>query len=245
MMSNSHVIPRPASTLILTRDTASGLQVFLMQRSHQAVFMPGFFVFPGGVVEQVDASDSMRSLCQGLCDLEASRMLGVKQDGLAYMVAAIRESFEEVGLLLAHDNQGDYIEIAKPGDVEYYAGLRDRLNTEQLTFADVFHYRDLHIAVDRLAFFSRWITPVGYPRRYDTWFFVAAAPQRQIAVPDGQEAIDQLWITPAEALEQSRRGVLLLSPPTVSTLQEISAFATTDALLSHARRPRKVKPILF
>lgn len=243
-MSNLKVIPRPASTLILTRDTSTGLQVFLMQRSHQAVFMPGVFVFPGGVVDPMDASDTMLSLCHGLNDFEASRMLGVEQGGLAYLVAAIRESFEEVGLLLAHDPQGDYIEIAEPGDVEYYAGLRERLNTEQLTFADVFRYQGLRAAVDELALFSRWITPVGYPRRYDTWFFVAAAPERQIAVPDGQEAIDQLWITPAEALEQSRRGLLPVSPPTLSTLQEVSAFKTTAALLSHARRARTIEPIV-
>lgn len=167
-MPSSIVVPRPASTVILTRDSAAGLEVFLMQRSHQAVFMPGVFVFPGGVVDPMDACASMRSLCNGIDDIAVNRRLGVEQDGLAYLIAAIRESFEEVGLLLAHDNHGDYLEIAAPDDIAYYAGLRERLNAGQLNFADVFRPRGLSAAVEKLAFFSRWITPVGYPRRYDT-----------------------------------------------------------------------------
>ena len=243
-MPSSIVVPRPASTVILTRDSAAGLEVFLMQRSHQAVFMPGVFVFPGGVVDPMDACASMRSLCNGIDDIAVNRRLGVEQDGLAYLIAAIRESFEEVGLLLAHDNHGDYLEIAAPDDIAYYAGLRERLNAGQLNFADVFRPRGLSAAVEKLAFFSRWITPVGYPRRYDTHFFVAAAPERQIAVPDGQEAIDHIWISPAQALQQGGQDKLALSFPTISTLQDISNFASTEALLEYARQQDKIEPIV-
>lgn len=242
-MLNSKITPRPASTLILTRDASCGLEVFLMQRTQQAAFMPGYYVFPGGVVDPMDYSDSMLSLCS-IDDAEASRMLGLEQGGLAYVIAAIRESFEEVGLLLAHDTHGEYIEIAEAGDVEYYAGLRERLNSGQLTFADVFRTRGLSAAVEKLAFFSHWITPVGLPRRYDTRFFVAAAPELQTAVPDGQEAVDHVWLAPAEALELGARGELSLSLPTISTLRELASFTTTDALIKHARRPRIVQPIL-
>ena len=168
-------------------------------------------------------------------------MLGVEQGGLAYVIAAIRESFEEVGLLLAHDADGDYVEIAEPGDIEYYAGLRERLNAGQLTFADVFRSRGLQAGVEKLAFFSHWITPAGYPRRYDTRFFVAAAPERQIAVPDGQEAIDYIWISPVDALELGKLGKFPLSLPTISTLQELSAFETTAALISYARHQGQVQ----
>lgn len=240
-MAHLKITPQPASTLILTRDSASGLEVFLMQRTHQAVFMPGYFVFPGGMVDALDASASMLSFCTGVAESEASAMLGLEQGGLAYMIAAIRESFEEVGLLLAQDADGDYIEIAEPGDVEYYAGLRERLNAGQLTFADVFRSRGLNAAVDKLVFFSRWITPVGLPRRYDTHFFVATAPERQTAVVDGQEAIDHIWLTPAEALQRSKDGKLPLSLPTLSTLQEIAAFATSEALIQHARCSQRIK----
>lgn len=242
-MAHLKITPRPASTLILTRDSACGLEVFLMQRTHQAVFMPGYFVFPGGMVDALDASASMLSFCNGFAESEASAMLGLEQGGLAYMMAAIRESFEEVGLLLAQDATGDYIEIAEPGDVEYYAGLRERLNAGQLTFADVFRSRGLNAAVDKLAFFSRWITPVGLPRRYDTHFFVAAAPERQTAVVDGQEAVDHIWLTPAEALQRSQDGKLLLSFPTISTLQEIATFTSSATLLEHARCSQRVRSI--
>ena len=241
-MPNPKIALRPASTLILTRDTSFGLQVFLMQRTYQAVFMPGVFVFPGGAVESMDSSDTMLSLCSGIDDAELSCMLGIEQGGLAYVIAAIRESFEEVGLLLAYDAHGDYVEIAEPGDIEYYASLRERLNTGQLTFADVLRSRGLQAAVEKLTFFSHWITPAGHPRRYDTRFFVAAAPELQIAAADGQEVIDHIWITPVEALERGKRGELPLSLPTISTLQELSVFETTAALISYARRRGQVQP---
>lgn len=241
-MLNPKVVPRPASTLILTRDAACGLEVFLMQRTHQAVFMPGVFVFPGGAVDPADNSDTMLSLCNGVSDADVSEMLGMEQGGLGYVVAAIRESFEEVGLLLAHDPQGDYVEIAEPGDIEYYAGLRQRLNTGQLTFADVFCARGLSVAVEKLTLFSHWVTPAGLPRRYDTRFFVAAAPERQLAVQDDQEAIDHLWITPVDALKREKRGELPLSLPTISTLQELSVFDTTTALLNYSRNKRQIEP---
>ena len=215
-----------------------------MQRSHQAVFLPGFFVFPGRAVDPMDASEAMLSLCSGVDDADVSRMLGMERGGLAYVIAAIRESFEEVGLLLGHDRQGEYVEIAKSGDVAFYAGLRERLTSGQLTLAEVFRARGLSAAVDKLAYFSRWVTPVGPPRRFDTRFFVAAAPERQTASPDGQEAIDHVWIAPAEALERSRCGELALSSPTLRTLKELEAFETTDALITHARRPRQVRPTL-
>ncbi|HSH48806.1 MAG TPA: MBL fold metallo-hydrolase [Halomonas sp.] len=241
-MPTPNMPPRPAATLILARDTPSGLEVYLMQRTYQAVFLPGFFVFPGGAVDPVDASDAMLSLCGGLDDAQASRTLGMERGGLAYVIAAIRESFEEAGLLLAHDHRGDYVDIAEPGDVAFYAGLRERLVSGQLTLADVLRARGLSAAVERLAYLSRWVTPVGPPRRFDTRFFVAAAPERQTAVPDGREAVDHIWIAPAEALERSRCGELALSSPTLRTLKELAAFETTDALIKQARRPRRVRP---
>ncbi|MDY7219302.1 hypothetical protein TOI97_06950 [Denitrificimonas sp. JX-1] len=240
-MSKIIRVPRPAATLILTRDCASGIEVYLMQRTPQAVFMPGYYVFPGGAVDPLDSCASMQALCSGVSDAEVSRMLGIQRGGLAYMIAAIRESFEEVGLLLAHDANGDYVEIAQPSDVEYYAGLREHLNNGQLTLADVFRSRGLNAAVERLAFFSHWITPEGLPRRYDTRFFVAAAPLQQTPVPDGQEAVDHIWINPAEALARGERGELALSLPTRSTLQELSLFNTTQSLLEHTRYARQVQ----
>lgn len=236
--------PRPAATLILTRDSPAGVEVYLMQRTHRAVFLPGFFVFPGGSVDAMDSSEAMRALCGGIDDEEVSHRLGVEQGGLAYLVAAVRESFEEAGLLLARDRHGDYVEIARPGDVAHYTQLRERLATGQLSLVDVLHSRGLSAALDSLAYFSRWVTPVGPPRRFDTRFFVTVAPERQLSTPDGQEMIDQLWITPAAALKRSRGGELPLSSPTLRTLKELAAFETTAALMTQMRRPRQVRPML-
>ena len=242
-MPTPPMIPRPAATLILTRDTCAGLEVFMMQRTYQASFMPGFFVFPGGAVDPADHCETMLALCHGSQALDLNHQLGFGENGLAYAIAAIRESFEEVGLLLARNTEGRYVDIAQPYDIECYTRLREGLYSGQLTFAEVVHSQGLIAAVDQLALLSRWVTPEGLPRRYDTRFFVAAAPEQQIAVPDGQEAIDHRWIAPTQALALSDQGEMQLSLPTVTTLQDISTFTTTAALLSHARQQGSIEPI--
>lgn len=242
-MPTPPMIPRPAATLILTRDTCAGLEVFMMQRTYQASFMPGFFVFPGGAVDPKDSCDTMLSLCNGLDDVAVSGQLDFAADGLAYAIAAIRESFEEVGLLLAQDGAGRYVDITQPDAIECYTRLREGLYSGKLTFAEVVHSQGLIAAVDQLALLSRWVTPEGLPRRYDTRFFVAAAPEQQVAILDGQEAIDHRWIAPAQALALGEQGEMELSLPTVRTLHDISSFTTSAALLNYARHQGPIEPI--
>lgn len=242
-MTDSELAPRPASTLILTRDTPAGLEVFLMQRTYKAVFMPGVYVFPGGAVDADDEGEELLALCNGVDVAAANRMLGVARGGLPYLVAAVRECFEESGLLLARDLHGRPVEICQPDDVEAYAALRARLCAGEMTLIDLCRYRGLTIAVEELAFFSHWVTPVGPPRRYDTRFFVAVAPAGQTASHDGAETIDHVWIRPEEALERSRRGTFPLSSPTIRTLKTLTSFPTTAALMDYARRPREIEPV--
>lgn len=238
-MHESPPIPRPASTLILTRDTPEGIEVLLMQRTHKAIFMPGVYVFPGGAVDADDRNDELAALCS-MDDAAASRMLGIEQGGLGYLVAAARECFEESGLLLARDRHGRPVEIRTPEDIEAYAALRARLSAGEMTLTDLCRDRGVTLALDQLAFFSHWVTPVGPPRRYDTRFFVAVAPAGQTALHDGEETIAHVWIRPAEALERSRRGSLSLASPTIRTLKALTSFPTTAALMDYARRPREV-----
>ena len=110
-MSEKMLIPRPAATVTLVREASHGFEVLMMQRNFQSVFVPGAYVFPGGAVDARDSSDDIAALCTGLTDAEASRKLGVASGGLAYWVAAIRESFEEAGILLACDDKGEIVTL--------------------------------------------------------------------------------------------------------------------------------------
>lgn len=242
-MADAEIVPRPASTLILTRDGPAGLEVFMTQRTHGAVFMPGVYVFPGGAVDAEDASEELLPFCHGVTAAQANRMLGVAEGGLAYLVAAVRECFEEAGLLLARDRRGKPVQITQPEDVEAYAALRERMCAGEITLLDLCRARGIKVDLQQLAFFSHWVTPAGPPRRYDTRFFVAVAPAGQLASCDGEETIASVWIRPEEALERGRRGLFPLASPTIRTLKALSVFPTTMALMDHARTPREFVPV--
>lgn len=225
--------PRPAATVAVTRDADDGLEVLLLQRSHSAVFMPGVFVFPGGAVDDVDHEPGLAARADGVDEVSASRMIGVRDGGLAFLLAAIRECFEEAGLLLAGRGPGavDVKDIDLPR-------WRRRLIAGECTLAGLCEALDLRLHADRMAYLSHWITPPGPPRRYDTRFFVAPAPPGQTASHDGDETVDHVWIAPEEALASNRCGELPLGSPTIRTLRILAGFETTGQLLEQTRRQR-------
>ncbi|AOY89563.1 MBL fold metallo-hydrolase [Marinobacter salinus] len=242
---------RPAATLVLTRDTQDGLEVLLLQRTWSAVFMPGYFVFPGGAVDQQESF--ARQHVVGPEDAEISHTMSLDEGGADYMLAAVRECFEEAGVLLAVDQAGRTV----GGDHEVHAD-RDAVFRGNLTLADICQRHKLTIPLDRVAYLSHWTTPPGPPRRFDTRFFVTTAPEGQPACHDGVETIDHLWIRPEEALEDHRSGRRLLGLPTLRTLRVLSDFSTCDALMryAHANPPeaapdkpwpaiRKGKPVVL
>jgi glyoxylase-like metal-dependent hydrolase (beta-lactamase superfamily II)/8-oxo-dGTP pyrophosphatase MutT (NUDIX family) len=231
---------RPAATLILVRDASSGMEVFMIRRTQSAAFMGGAHVFPGGAVDASDASAEMAAHCEGLNDSEASRLLGLERGGLAYWAAAMRECFEEAGLLLAHDARGEYADLDLPQRTEIFAQWRESVRAGQATLADLCRAHELRLAAGRLAYYSHWITQPGRPRRFDTRFFVAEAPAAQTPSHDNSETVGHLWIQPAEALERHRNGDLHLVFPTIKTLESIAQFPTADALMAYARSPRKM-----
>ncbi|MDZ7842419.1 MAG: MBL fold metallo-hydrolase [Gammaproteobacteria bacterium] len=233
--------PKPAATVAVTRDADAGLEVLLLQRTHSAVFMPGVYVFPGGAVDDGDREPGLASRVHGIDEASANRMVGVPEDGLAYLMAAIRECFEEAGLLLADRARG----ALDAKDVEL-ARLRRGLNAGEYTLARLCEELDLRLGADRMAYLSHWITPPGPPRRYDTRFFVVTAPPGQAASHDGVETVDHVWIQPEEALARNRRGELPLGTPTIGTLRLLAGFNNTEQLLHHARRqpaPATPEPI--
>ncbi len=228
------LVPRPAATLILARDANAGMEVLMIRRTESAAFMGGAHVFPGGGVDATDASAELAACCEGLDDAEASRLLDLDQGGLAYWNAAMRECFEEAGLLLAHDAAGEYPSL----NDAVYARWRESVRAGQATLADLCREHRLRLAAGRMAYFSHWITQPGRPRRYDTRFFVAEAPLEQKPSHDNSETVDHLWIQPAEALARHQRGEMNLVFPTIKTLERIAGFASAAALMEFARSER-------
>ena len=234
------MIARPAATLILVRDASAGMEVFMIRRTQSAVFMGGAHVFPGGGVDASDASAELAAHCEGLEDVEASRLLGVERGGLAYWTAALRECFEEAGLLLAHDADGHYADLNDVQHTPVFEQWRESVRAGRATLADLCREHHLRLAAGRLAYYSHWITQPGRARRYDTRFFVAEAPAAQTASHDNSEAVDHVWIQPAAALERHRRGEMHLVFPTIKTLESIAQFDSAAALMQFARSPRKM-----
>ncbi|MDY6840332.1 MAG: MBL fold metallo-hydrolase [Pseudomonadota bacterium] len=218
---------RPAATLVLVRDTAQGPEVLLLQRTWDAVFMPGYFVFPGGRVEEQEPQG--REHISGPGDAEISQTLSVDQGGSDYMLAAVRECFEESGILVAVDKQGNPVS----GDHPVHA---DRISVfdGDLSLGRLCEKHGLAIPLDRLAYLGHWITPPGPPRRFDTRFFVTPAPEGQLAGHDGVETIDHAWVRPEQALEDHRKGLRLLGLPTIRTLRLLNRFENTGSLMRYA-----------
>lgn len=235
---------RDAATVMLLRDGSDGPEVCLMQRNLNSDFVGGAYVFPGGAVDPADADVAVAQRCPDLDDVEASRRLGLAVGGLAFWVAAIRESFEEAGVLLARHADGRRLDLSGPGAAERFAGHRDDVDNERRTIAEVAVQEDLNLDVGQLHYFSRWITPLGAHRRYDTRFFVCAAPEGQEVVEDSRELIGTQWLTPAEALRRHDAGDITMIFPTVRTLVALSRFDRADAVLDHARAQSRVEGIL-
>lgn len=228
-------IGRPAATLILARDGAEGPEIFLMQRHHAASFVAGAHVFPGGALDPAD--DDPWWAGHGLGDVEASRILGLPHGGLAYWVAAVRECFEESGLLLARHADG-----SAPDPAEL-AALRERVADTapgNAAFLALCRERGLAPMLSDIVYLAHWITPPGRPRCFDTRFFLARAPQGQRAQADQSETVAHAWMRPAEALEKKRRGEIDLVFATTSTLQALCPFDSVDAMLAHARALRDI-----
>lgn len=225
---------RDASTVILVRDrsSGSGIEVGMVRRNPGASFAGGAYVFPGGVVDESDRDAALFSFCRGRTDGEASQALGLQGGGgLAFWVAAIRECFEEAGVLLATDGRGEFVAFDEPRVVERFTTYRRSVERREMSMATLCATESLMLATDRLHYFAHWITPLDRPRRFDTRFFVAIAPPAQALAHDDGETVESLWVRPSELLDRCRAGALHLMPPTVSSLREVARHERVDQLL--------------
>lgn len=220
------VEPADAATVLLVRDAADGPELLMLRRSSRAAFAPGVHVFPGGRVEEKDRAPDMASLCAGLDDAGASRLLGLERGGLGYWVAAIRECYEEAGILLA-DSEG-------PGSAGLGEGWREALIDGSATLGSVCRHQGLHLGTDRLLYFCRWITPAGLPRRFDTRFFMARVAAGQTASACERETFEPDWLRPEQALEAFRSGRIRMIHPTLKTLEALTGYASAEAMLKAA-----------
>ncbi|MGB3866837.1 MAG: NUDIX hydrolase [Xanthobacteraceae bacterium] len=223
--------PRPASTILLLRDGASAIEVFMMVRHYQIEFASGALVFPGGSVDPGDRDIA--------ADAGFDAGGGLDAAALQFRVAAIRETFEESGILLARP-RGAHELIAAPHAAEIAAAQRTALCEGKISFRDILASHDLMPAVDRLAHYAHWITPEGLPKRFDTHFFLAKAPPEQVGVHDGRESTDSVWVSPQEALAGGDSGRFKLPFPTTRNLIKLGRQHSVDAALDDARRGKVV-----
>jgi len=222
------VPPRPASTILLLRDSAAGaIEVFMMVRHYEIDFNSGALVFPGGSVDKGDQEIIARpELYSGGQGLDAA--------ALSFRIAAIRETFEESGILLARP-QGSkaFVDAKRAAEIE--AGSRAALSEGKTTFQEVLTENRLLLALDELVPYAHWITPEGMPKRFDTWFFLAAAPPEQVGAHDGKESTDSIWLSPREALAGGESGRFKLPFPTTRNLIKLGRQGNVKAALDDSR----------
>ena len=230
---------RMAATVMLVRDddVSNDIEVFMMKRTLSAAFAGGMYVFPGGKLDDIDGGDHIEHLCDGLTDAEASALLQLPSGGLAYWVAAIRECFEEAGVLLArHASTGEHVRFDDADTAERFEGYRHAIHDGTLGLHELCEKESLRLATDVIEYVSHWITPIGEPRRFDTRFFLARAPQAQDPLHDNGETIASLWVSPNEALAMFERAELAMIPPTLRILEFLQPHRTADQALLAATK---------
>ena len=235
--------PRDSATVILLRDRPGGpYEVFLMRRHRKQAFMGGAHVFPGGSLDDDDKDPGLAACTDGLSAADARRLLQEpalpELTAFGLFLAAIRETFEEAGVLLARDNAGRVVDLTDPATAARFAAYRLELHEGRLTLACIAEQEGIRYAPDLLVPYSHWITPTIEPRRFDTRFFLARLPGGQAAVHDRMELTESRWMTPALALAEHRAGRIVLMPPTLKTVEELQAFSTTEPLFAAARSRR-------
>lgn len=241
--------PLPSATILLVREPASPgaqraageggpqpgpLEVFMVQRHHQVDFASSALVFPGGKVDPADRDPALRARCAGGD--------GLDDEALAYRVAAVRETFEESGVLVARGRDEQcLVPAARAAEIE--ARWRGPLNANQTTIGEIAAAEDLVLALDALVLFAHWITPEFMPKRFDTHFYLVAVPHDQAAAHDGGESVDSLWIAPQRALDEAAAGRLSIIFPTRMQLAKLARASSVADALARARAARVV-PVL-
>jgi 8-oxo-dGTP pyrophosphatase MutT (NUDIX family) len=216
------VNPLAAATILLLRDGVHGLEVFMVKRHHQIDFASGALVFPGGKVDPHDNDPALRDHADGAGALDNLR--------LSLAACAIREGFEESGILLARkEGRGDYIDAAAATAL---APWRPKLNASEVGLVEFLSKEKLRLACDALVPFAHWVTPTFMPKRFDTYFYIAATPAGQLGRHDGSESVDSVWLNPNEAIGDKRWTIIF---PTKMNLQKLGRAKTVAEAIARAQ----------
>lgn len=233
--------PRPAATIVLMRDGKAGSEVLLLRRNRRSGFVPGAYVFPGGRVDREDAAPELLERVDGLTPASAAERLehaGEDPPAIAFYLAALREAFEETGILVGHRPDGEHPPTAAESDE--VDGIRDDLMEDRITFAQALDRMGCRMEGSAIEYLAHWITPTVEPRRYDTRFFAAGVPRGSDAIIDPREMTDAVWMTPEGALQRNDDGRLPMVFPTIKTLERLARYgdvAETLAALAQRRVP--------
>lgn len=220
-------VPVAAATIMLLRDDRGPLEVFMVQRHHQIDFATGALVFPGGKTDASDRKPGLRSHCAGVADLD--------DEALALRVSAVRETFEECGVLVARD-EGDRSLLAESRVRPLETQHREDLIAGRIGMLELAEQHRLELATDLLVPFAHWVTPDFMPKRFDTWFYLVPAPSDQVAAHDGEESVDSIWIRPADAVADGQAGRKTIIFPTLCNLMKLARSNSVAEAIERARR---------
>jgi 8-oxo-dGTP pyrophosphatase MutT (NUDIX family) len=232
--------PRDAATLVLMRDIpgiGTKPEVLLLKRHAHEAFAAGAYVFPGGMLEADDTIPAALALSRGVSLAAAAARLAdatPASQALGLWIAALRETFEETGILLACYADGRFWE-ASPAERVQLAAQRRAMQQGVTSFVNMMHDVERYLATELLVYFAHWITPEIRPLRFSTRFFLAQAPDRFTALPDAVEVVEQIWLTPEEALQRHAKGEMEMMTVTVKILQTLSCFPSAAAAIEQLR----------
>lgn len=250
-MTRQHEAPvqpiRPAATIIIVRDGEHGIEVFMLRRTSRAAFAAGMYVFPGGRVEGDDHLHAYDPYRSGPADVQQPQLFAIGHEWRGFWIAAIRETFEEAGLLLARDRDGQPLRWHDAEHEARFETYRHDLHEGRIDLLEICRREQLRLACDRVHFYNRFVTPYGRPRRFDTRFFIAEAPPGQAGLHDDKETTDSVWLTPAAALERAAGGEFGLMRVTEQQLRSLQSFETVTALHTWVvgeREFRVVRPVV-
>lgn len=232
------VTPTPASTVIPLRENNGDIEVYMTQRSPRLKFLGGFYVFPGGALDEQDYTPFAVSRCEGITPLEAKKILNSETAPelcLAHWVAGIRELFEEAGILLVYDKKGEIPDFNIRRVRKKIDKYRTLIQEGKMSMNDMMKKNNFRYAADKLIYFSHWVTPPGPPKRFDTRFFLAVTPETQRPRFHADEVKEGVWLTPKEALKKTMSREWRMIPPTIISLQTIGRYNTIEELLNSIR----------
>jgi 8-oxo-dGTP pyrophosphatase MutT (NUDIX family) len=240
--------PKDSATVILVRQAqGKTMEVFLARRHVNQSFMAGAFVFPGGRLEAADADSALTEFISAKDDFHPHSLLQdnalTKKTALSFFFCAIRETFEETGVLFARTKGGHSIDFGNAVIKSRFAAYRQSLNLGNITLTEIARQEELILMPKLLIPYSHWITPEIVPKRFSTRFFLAELPQGQSATTDKDELTSSLWVTPHDALQIYTAGKITLMPPTLKTIEEMAKFISLDELFAAARN-RTIYPIM-